>query len=172
MSGKPIETIPELLAHAFVMETEATDRYQDLADQMEVHHNEEVAALFRKLVEIEGRHVAQVEEMSAELELPDLAPWEFRWPEEDSPDGPDIHDVHYLMTPYQAIELALAGERRAAAFYHGVADSAAPGEVRELAARLAAEEDEHVELLEEWLERYAEPEAGWDEDPDPPNLPE
>ena len=117
-------------------------------------------------------HVAQVEELSAEVELPNLAPWDFKWPGEDSPEGPDIHEAHYLMTPYHAIELALGGELRAAGFYHGVAESAAPAEVRELAARLAAEEDEYVVLLEGWLDRYTEPESGWDEDPDPPNLPE
>ncbi len=167
-----IGSLPELLAHAFAIETDAVELYEGLADQMEVHHNEEVAALFRKLVEIEGKHVTQVVDRSAGVELPNLAPWDLKWPGEDSPEGPDPHDVHYLMTPYQAIELALAGERRAAAFFHHAAETATDTDAREMAAELAAEEDEHVALLEGWLDRYVEPEDGWDEDPDPPNLPE
>jgi rubrerythrin len=34
---------------------------------------------------------------------------------------------------------------------------------------MAEEEREHVELVEKWLAKYPEPEAGWDDDPDPPN---
>ena len=55
-----ILSIEELLSHAHRMEAEASERYAELADQMEVHNNDEVAALFRKLSEIEGKHIAQV----------------------------------------------------------------------------------------------------------------
>ncbi len=49
-----IGSTEELLAYSLVMETEAVERVTDLADQMETHHNHEVADLFRKLAEIEG----------------------------------------------------------------------------------------------------------------------
>jgi hypothetical protein len=35
---------------------------------------------------------------------------------------------------------------------------------------MAAEEREHVRLIEDWLARFPAPEAGWDEDPDPPSI--
>jgi hypothetical protein len=35
---------------------------------------------------------------------------------------------------------------------------------------MAAEEAEHVRLIKEWMKRVQRPEAGWDEDPDPPGV--
>ena len=46
-----IQTTEELMAHAYAIEAEAEERYRELAIQMEVHNNTEVAALFRKLAE-------------------------------------------------------------------------------------------------------------------------
>jgi len=40
--------------------------------------------------------------------------------------------------------------------------------VRAAALEMAADEREHVRLIEEWLSRVPPPEPGWDEDPDPP----
>ena len=51
-SKSPARTIgstEELLAYSLAMETEAVDRFNDLADQMETHHNYEVADMFRKM---------------------------------------------------------------------------------------------------------------------------
>ena len=38
------------------------------------------------------------------------------------------------------------------------------------AAEMAAEEEEHVSLIQQWLERTAKPEPGWARDDDPPML--
>ena len=57
MSGsadKPV-TREWLLAHAMAIETEAVDRYEELADQMEVHNNPEVAAFFLRRAPRRGR---------------------------------------------------------------------------------------------------------------------
>jgi hypothetical protein len=35
---------------------------------------------------------------------------------------------------------------------------------------MAGEEREHVRLIEAWLARFPAPDAGWDEDWDPPNV--
>ena len=40
-------TLPQFLAHAIALEREAAERYLELADMMEAHRNDEVAALFR-----------------------------------------------------------------------------------------------------------------------------
>ena len=42
-------TLPEFLAHAIAMEQEAADRYLELADMMEAHHNDAVSAVFRDM---------------------------------------------------------------------------------------------------------------------------
>lgn len=173
-SDATINTRESLLAHAMAIETEAVDGYEELADQMEVHNNPEVAAFFRKMAEIEGKHVANVEQLCGDTELPHISPWDMAWADDESPEGPKRNDdVHYLMTPYHAIELAIQGEQRAADFFNTVADSAgAPDDVRQLARELAHDEVEHVHLLKQWLKKHPKPDGDWHDDPDPPTLQE
>ena len=55
MSKQPsMISVEELLAYSLAIEQEAAERYAELADQMEVHNNHEVAELFHKLAVIEG----------------------------------------------------------------------------------------------------------------------
>lgn len=169
---KPIRTLPELLAHARAMESEAVDRYTELADQMEVHHNREAAALFRRMAEIERMHVQHVGALCANTDLPSIRTWEFSWDGPEPPEAVDPSEVHYLLSAREAVVLALTHERRGAEFYAKLAEQAKRQDVRELAAKLAEEEREHVGWLEKWLERYPEPEDGWQEDLDPPQAQE
>lgn len=166
-------TIEELIVHARAMEAEAAERYDELADGMEVHNNPEVAALFRKMAKVEGKHSAQIEELGAGLDLPNLKPWEYRWGSLDGPETPAIDSAHYLMQPYHAIQVAIRSEQRAVRFFEAIlAQADDDSELHAMAARMADDEREHVRLLTEWLTRYPEPEAGWDEDMDPPTLQE
>jgi rubrerythrin len=167
-----IGSVEELLAHSLAIETEAVDRFMDLADQMDVHNNPEVAQLFRKLASIEQLHIEHVAANAEGLTLPHVSPWEYKWSCTDGLEGADTDDVHYMMTPYHAIKLALCGERRAADFFESVCRSGASEAVRQLAEKLASEEQEHIRLLTEWLVRYPAPDSDWSDDPDPPNLPE
>lgn len=160
----------ELLAYSLAMEIEAVERFNDLADQMEMHHNYEVADLFRKLAKIEGLHIENVNQASAGKQLPTLLAWEFEWDDGESPEGGAMEDAHYLMQPWHAIELAMQGEKRAVAFFRHVADTASDERVLKLALELVEEEEEHVALLQKWQERYPKPDEGWDEDLDPPTI--
>lgn len=169
--SKMISTVEDLLAHARDMEAEAAERYDELADQMEVHNNHEVARLFRKLAEIEAKHIAAVEAMGEGLDLPELKPWEHAW-EGEAPEATEVDEVHYLMTPYHVISIALHHEKKAVEFFENVVENSSDPKLREAAEALAEDERGHVLLLQEWLARFPEPEAGWDEDPDPPNLQE
>ena len=172
-SDRPL-TREWLLAHAMAIETEAVDRYEELADQMDVHNNPEVADFFRKMAEIEGKHVDNVEQLCGDTVLPHISPWDLAWAGDESPESPKHNDeVHYLMTPYHAIQLAIQGEQRAAAFFRDIADKAGVAEdVRALADQLAGDELEHVRLLQQWLARQPRPDDDWQEDPDPPTLQE
>lgn len=163
-----------LLVHAMAIESEAVARYEELADQMEVHHNPDVAVFFRKMAEIEGKHVDNVSSLCGELQLPHSAPWDLAWGGDESPEGPLHNDeVHYLMSPHHAIQLAIRGEQRAVDFFTAVSgDSRAPEDVRALALQMTEDEHEHIRLLREWLARYPEPEDGWHEDLDPPAVQE
>lgn len=168
-SGPAVATASELYAEALALETEAAERYAELADQMETHNNREVAGLFRKLADIEGRHAAALRARAGVslasgtggsrllAERPETAP---------------LGEAHYLMTPAHALQLALASEERAEAFFRGLARDGADPEIRGLAAAFADEEREHIELLRAWLAKYPMPQSGWADDPDPPVLSE
>jgi rubrerythrin len=162
----------DLLAHAKAMETEALERYLDLAEQMEVHHNPEVAELFRKMARVERIHVEKILERVGDQDLPHIPPWEYKWSDDEAPESITVEDAHYLMTPHHALTLALRAERRAFDFYSRVVETAGPGEVLELARELMEEEREHIALIEEWLAKVPEPDDDWAEDPDPPLLQE
>ena len=171
--SKPRHTISsaeELLAYSLAMETEAVDRFNDLAEQMETHHNYEVADMFRKLAKIEGLHIDNVNQAAKGRQLPNLLAWEYEWQGGESPEGGLMEEAHYLMQPWHAIELAMHGEIRAAAFYRHVAETAVDGDVLKMALELAEEEEEHVALLKKWQERFPKPADGWDEDLDPPAM--
>ena len=167
---RSIGSTEELLAYSLALETEAVERFDDLADQMEMHHNYEVADLFRKLAKIEGLHIENVNKASAGKQLPSLLAWEFEWDGGESPEGGAMEDAHYLMQPWHAIELAMHGEKRAVAFFRHVADTSTDEGVVKMALELVEEEEEHVALLQQWQERFPKPDEDWDEDLDPPTI--
>lgn len=171
----PIDSIPELLAHALELEHESSARYEQLADSMEVHHNRLTAEQFRHLAALSGEHADAVERRAADVELPHIPPWEYQWNCPGSPEtdclGDEAEDLpHYLMTRVEALRLALHNERRAQIFYARVADGTGNDEVRALAAEMADEEAEHIAMLERWL-ADAESHPPRQDDLDPPNVP-
>ena len=157
----------DFMVQAYAMENDARDRYTEFADQMEVHNNTEVAQLFRKLARIEGLHADKiVKEMG--WRKPPSAAEAWMWRHSEAPESVPSGELHYLMQPYHALELALQCEQRAVSFFTGITHSTAPADVKRLAREMAAEEREHVRLIREWMKRVEQPPAGWDSDPDPP----
>jgi rubrerythrin len=156
-----------LLAHAYAIELQAAERYQDLAEQMDGSGNDEVAELFAKLAAIEAKHAAELGLEHGAASTP-VAPADYLWPGLESPEAIPFGEMHYLMQPHQALTLALAAERRAHEFYEAAVVHSPNEEIRALAAEFAAEEAEHVQLVLDWLQRYPEPDPDWDEDMDPP----
>jgi rubrerythrin len=163
-----IGTVPELLAHALAMETEAAERYGELADQMETHRKAAVAVIFRRLEKAEQKHLAELTEMCRGVTLPHYAPWDFKWHGAESPEAIDTGRVSYQLTVRGAVELALEHEHQALTFYAGVAEHATDAEVVRLAREFAEEEREHVGWLEGWLAGCSPADALALEDPDPP----
>lgn len=166
MKRKLPRTVQEFMDCAWAMEVEAAERYAELADQMDTHHNSEVAELFAKLARIEGRHRDQIATQMGWTRPPESG--SFHWGTPEGPETTDYGDLHYLMQPHHALKLALHNEERATDFFERFAAAKLPPDVRAAAAAMAAEEREHVQLIREWLVKYPEPEPGWDEDPDPP----
>ena len=161
-------SMAELLVHALVIELEAVQSYKELAEQMRDCGNTEVAELFEKMSALEAGHATKIKEKTGDLELPELAPWEYRWAELESPETIDLGGIHYLMTPHQALKLALENELSAMAFFEVIANGQVEESVRSLAREFADDEREHVAWMQDWLGKYPPPDTDWDYDPDPP----
>jgi rubrerythrin len=73
------------------------------------------------------------------------------------------------MQPWHALQLALAAEQRAEAFFGQLAEAATDEGVRRAALELQREEQEHVELVRAWIKKVPEPDGDWADDPDPPS---
>lgn len=157
----------DLLSYAYALELEAGERYEDLADIMDAHNNDEVAGLFRKLSGIEGKHAQQIKAMLIEQGF-ELPPVEYQWEMPEGPETTPLDQLHYMMSPYHTLALALHNEQRAFDYFSAIALKSSNEEVRSMALEMAEEEREHVEWVKKWLVKYPKPEAGWDEDLDPP----
>ncbi len=161
-------TYDDFMTKALAMEQEAAERYDELADQMDVHNNPEVSELFRKMAEIERKHAVRV---LGKLPAPPAAPQPLA-PGPELPESVPTSETHYLMPPYRALELALESEERARDFFEQTARTTRDARVKTAATELAAEEREHVRLIKAWMERVPKPEPNWDYDPDPPHYSE
>lgn len=161
-------TLEEFMVQALAMEREAVERYTDFADQMETHNNREVAAMFRTMAGYETKHAQEIMAEMGWKEPPLKALQGVRWAGFDSPEAPSIDSVHYLMQPWHALQLALAAEQRAEAFFGALAAAATNDAVRAKALELQAEETEHVELVKAWMAKVPQPDRDWANDPDPP----
>lgn len=168
MSADTPQTLDALMAQALVMEREAVARYTELAEMMETHNNLEVAALFRKMAEYEGHHVAQIQADMGWADDSIAARQAGAWAGPESPESVPVDEMHYLMHPWHALQLALAAEQRAVAFFEDLAQRATTDTVRRAAEEMRDEEVEHVELVRSWLEKVPQPEESWADDPDPP----
>ena len=150
------------------MEVEAAERYASFADAMDQHNNREVAELFRKLARIEQLHADQLLEEDLSRRAPVLPPGGLRWDGGEGPETAAPGELHYRMQPYHALQIALDCEKRANKFFSEYASKTADAKLRKAAREMAAEEAEHVRLIEDWLKRTPLPEKDWEHDPDPP----
>jgi rubrerythrin len=150
------EGFAEFMKRAYAMELEASTRYAEFADQMEVANNSDVAQLFRKLAGIEKLHAKKIlEQMGWKTPPADLEP--FRWEGLEGAETGETNDLHYLMLPYHALQIALRNEERAARFFASIARRDLPRAVLDAAHEMAEEEREHVELVKAWMARVPKP---------------
>jgi rubrerythrin len=163
-----VRTMDALMAYAYALEIEAAERYSEFADAMEEHNNRAVGELFRKLARIEHKHAEQILEEMRWTAPPPPPDGGYRWQGLEGPETADFTTLHYLMQPYHALEIALLNEKRAFEFFTGLVRRATTEKVKRAAKEMAAEEAEHVRLIEDWMKKVPLPEPHWDVDLDPP----
>lgn len=161
-------SLDEFMVYALAIERDAVDRYTVFADAMETHNNREVAAMFRTMAGYEAKHAEQIKAQMGWTQDPKLPAGGLNWPGFESPETAPIDEVHYLMQPWHALQLALAAEQRAEAFFRALAKVAKVESVRKAARELQAEEAEHAALVKAWMAKVPKPDKDWSNDPDPP----
>jgi len=163
-----VASVADLFAVAFQIEADAVERYDLLADQMATHNNPELVAVFRDLSRAEAIHRDEIRRLAGDIDVVAHAHRMAKWKHGESPEAASLGDAHYLMTPWHALRLALAGEERALAFFKSVVESAKDPAIKKLADEFVEEEAEHVNLVHRLLRKYPRPAESWSNDPDPP----
>ncbi len=169
IAGSPkVANLNDLLAVAYQIEIDAVERYNLLADQMETHNNPELVKVFRDLARAEGIHGEEIRRLAGDFDVIAHARQIAKFERGESPEEADLGSAHYLMTPWHALQLSLAGEKRALAYFTSIVETAKDAKVKAMAAELVEEEAEHVNLVHRLLRRYPQPSESWAEDLDPP----
>lgn len=161
--------VADLLAIAHRIEVDAIERYALLADQMEAHNNPDLTKVFLDLANAEQIHAEEIHRLAGDIDLRGRADaLNSIWRTAESPEQADLNSAHYLMTPWHALQMCLAGEQRALAFFTAIMDTAQDAEVKAMAAEFVEEEAEHVNLVHRLLRKYPEPTPSWSQDADAP----
>jgi rubrerythrin len=160
------------LAHSVELESEARDRYEELADALAAHHNHEVAQFFQRMAAEVRHHLEEVAGLAKGMTLPELKAWEFDWPDAESPETASYEAMHYRMSLRDAMTLALENERAAEHYYRAVANSSGNEETVKIAGQFADEERSHAAELVCMLQELPDDRANLREEDDEPNTPE
>ena len=156
-----IASTAELYAHAIAVEREAAARYSEFAERMDDLGNEAAAAVFGTLARLEAEHLDELLKRTEGMDLPWLGAHEYAWLDAAAPETAARELVFRLMTPRHALEIALAGEKRAAAYFESIVLTADDAMLRALATEMATDEADHIVMLEKLLERTPSAIVDW-----------
>ena len=144
-------------AQAIAIEREAAARYREFAHQMNGYGNARTAELFQRLARFEAEHAERLLEKSAGMKLPSIEQLRRGLIEGSRSEAATYEFLYRRVLPHHALLMALAGERRAKAYFERVRSTSADPEIRKLSAAFAREEAEHIAWIEEAL--AAEPQT-------------
>ena len=150
-----IATVEEFYAHALAIEREAVDRYAEFEEYFAGRGEDVLSGLCHSLGSAEQQHFEELSRGCEHLTLPAIAAADHRWLGADAPETAARELLYRVAAPCQLLEIALAAEIRAGAFFVWAAGTAASLEVRSLAKLMAAEEAEHVEWVKQAIEYHA-----------------
>jgi rubrerythrin len=158
---KPIESIAELFAHALAIEREAAARYAEFARFMEDHDNLPVAALFDRLAKLETEHAEVIAARARGHQLPMLDSYQHSWVDAGAPETVAHEFIFRLMTPHDALRVALEAERRARDWFEQIFATSTDPDVKALAATMLQEEQQHMAWVERALAADPDPNPDW-----------
>jgi rubrerythrin len=159
-------TLPELYAHALVMERDATKRFEIFARCMRETGIDHLAEEFEAIGKEEREQYELLAVGTANANLPPVLSWEYAWHYM----GPAGDVVPAPQTARDVLKLAISAERRTQNFYADVAENVDDDAVSAFAAEMAADEIRHIERLERLLAREPMPTAIEEEELEGPSL--
>lgn len=159
-------TLKDALDLAVLIEEEARDRYQELAEQLETHHTPEAALFFRKMVRVEEIHRSQLAKRR-ETHFADQPRTVTRAMIFDI-EAPEYDEVRADMTVHAALEAAMHSEKKAHDFFARALPEVQNPDVKALFAELRDEELEHQRWVQLELDRAPrESNPAFDDSDDP-----
>ncbi len=168
-----IKSPEHLLAQVHAMKCESEDRLQDLIDSLTQHNNMAAADIFSRTHKLIKLSVQNIEQKAQGMQLPEIPPWESQWHCNEQPDCLCIENAHYLMTPVQALDLAIFNEKRLLVFFKQQTEIGFNENIRLIANELLIHENQLTKQMQSWREHLEKSETEQqNEDFDPPNIPE
>ena len=171
-AGKGISSVGALYGHALAIAHEAIAGYREFAAHVADQGNDELADVFSRLAELEAERAIQLAKVSAGTVSPKPAAGEYAWLYSGPPLPEARNFIFRMLTPRQALEIAVRAEQRAKAFFEQVLAASDDADVRELAIGLGRDEDAHIAWLQDALARVPEPFRPSEECPGDPAVPQ
>ena len=136
---------------AIMIEDEARERYEEFAEQMEVHHTVDAARFYRFMAQNEAKHGADIAERRKALfgDAPCRMDRSMLWDVE----APDYDQARAFMSPRRALEVALDSEVKAHAYFTAALPSISDPDVKALFIELQGDEVHHKELVQAELDK-------------------
>jgi rubrerythrin len=145
-------SLQDALDLAISIEEEAKERYDDFVRQVGGgRYAGDAADMFRTMSGYEAKHRAEL--TTRRRELFGYAPRRITKEMLDDVEAPDRGKPRVFMSARQAMEVALSSEEKAWEFFDDALRHVADPDVRLLFEQLRSEEESHIRLVRERLER-------------------
>jgi len=138
-------SLVDALDLAILIEDEAQERYEEFAEQMQLHHTPDAEHFFRTMAVNEAKHGSELMERRSRLfpDAPRTVTREMLWDVE----APGYEKAEVFMSARKAMEVALEAETKAYEYFDAALQHVANAEVKALFAELRQEEVEHQDMV-------------------------
>jgi erythrin-vacuolar iron transport family protein len=138
-------SLQDALDLAILIEEEAKERYEEFADNLNLHHTPGAAGFFVTMAGNEAKHGADLAKRRQVLfgNAPMRVTRDMLWDVE----APGFDQPRAFMTVRQAMEIALESEVKAFSFFDAALGHIQDPDVRTLFTELRAEETEHQDMV-------------------------
>lgn len=143
--------LKDALDLAILIEDEARERYEEFAEQMEVHHTADAARFYRMMAQYETKHGSELAARRKALfgDAPSRMSRAMLWGVE----APDYDKARAFMSPRKALEVALDSEIKAHAYFTAALPHVMDPKVKALFVELQGDEVQHKALVQAEIDK-------------------